>query len=78
MIFSKDKKPTQDGWYWMLLEGVPVVVEAVFIGGVGRTASTAFENTRSIRHSQDSFGDRIETPTVEAPAITDKGGEAKP
>ena len=74
MIFSRYKKPTEPGRYWARLKNEPFTVVVDFDDDepeelVILTTYADSVNTTTVKISYCSFewGDRIETPTVEAP-----------
>lgn len=72
MIFSKDKKPTEPGWYWAFVDDDATVVQVADIAGVLMVFSTAFTGPYSL--NAFLFGDRIQIPEAEVSAPDTKEG----
>lgn len=71
MIFSKDKKPTEPGWYWFKYEDTEP--EIILIEDRGWGLRSFWTESGTDHDLPDGlWGDRIETPTVETPK--GKGG----
>lgn len=70
MIFSKDKRPTEPGLYWCLFiaSGTVQIADVIKIAFNGRLGVFVPGNEVEFDVYDENFmwGDRIETPVVEA------------
>jgi hypothetical protein len=75
VIFSKDKKPTEIGWYWALdaSDRIPHPREVEWSREYG--LYTAWFAACPIEEYPGRWGDRIQPPSVD-PAQVAGGGEA--
>ena len=75
MIFSKDKKPTESGWYWYQPINGTLKPKAVYRARFSdRLYCDGYKNP-NVEDLIGLWGDRIEAPSIEAPSESGKAGK---